>query len=63
VYRKARQPTERAAEVERPRETLKLTDQYLALLILVLTNAGLLDASFFVSHVPEPCLRMCVARH
>ena len=29
----------------RPQDTLKLTDQYIALLILVFTNAGLLDVS------------------
>jgi hypothetical protein len=36
---------EKAPETERPRETFKLTDQYLALLVLVLTDAGLLDVS------------------
>jgi hypothetical protein len=48
VYRKSRQPAEKVVDTERPRETLKLTDQYLALLVLVLTDAGLLDVSPFV---------------
>ncbi|KAG8214549.1 Rapamycin-insensitive companion of mTOR, N-term-domain-containing protein [Butyriboletus roseoflavus] len=47
MYRKPRNLPERIGEnksLERPPETLKLTDQYIALLILVFTNAGLLDA-------------------
>ncbi|KAN0087521.1 Rapamycin-insensitive companion of mTOR, N-term domain containing protein [Tylopilus felleus] len=47
MYRKPRNLPERIGEnkqPERPPETLKLTDQYIALLILVFTNAGLLDA-------------------
>ena len=32
----------------RPQDTLKLTDQYIALLILVFTNAGLLDVSVII---------------
>ncbi|KAH0832008.1 Rapamycin-insensitive companion of mTOR, N-term-domain-containing protein [Lanmaoa asiatica] len=47
MYRKPRNLPERVGEnksPERPPETLKLTDQYIALLILVFTNAGLLDA-------------------
>lgn len=52
VYRKSRQPVEKAPETERPREAFKLTDQYLALLLLVLTDAGLLDVSH-VAHDEE----------
>ncbi|KAG9315833.1 Rapamycin-insensitive companion of mTOR, N-term-domain-containing protein [Chiua virens] len=47
MYRKPRNLPERIGEnksPERPPETLKLTDQYIALLLLVFTNAGLLDA-------------------
>ncbi|KAF8133736.1 Rapamycin-insensitive companion of mTOR, N-term-domain-containing protein [Boletus edulis] len=47
MYRKPRNLPERMSEnrsPERPPETLKLTDQYIALLTLVFTNAGLLDA-------------------
>lgn len=46
VYRKPRNLPERIGESrspERPPEALKLTDQYIALLVLVFTNAGLLD--------------------
>jgi rapamycin-insensitive companion of mTOR len=46
VYRRSRVPPESGKEAhasERPHETLKLTDQYIALLVLVFTNAGLLD--------------------
>jgi rapamycin-insensitive companion of mTOR len=39
----AQEPKEVAQAAERPYETLKLTDQYIALLILVFSNAGLLD--------------------
>ena len=52
MYRKSRQPAEKAPETERPREAFKLTDQYLALLVLVLTDAGLLDVSL-TSHDDE----------
>lgn len=48
VYRKPRNLPERLGEhksPERPPETLKLTDQYIALLVLVFTNVGLLDVS------------------
>jgi rapamycin-insensitive companion of mTOR len=47
MYRKPRNLPERIGENRspaRPPETLKLTDQYIALLLLVFTNAGLLDA-------------------
>ncbi|KAJ7044185.1 Rapamycin-insensitive companion of mTOR, N-term-domain-containing protein [Mycena alexandri] len=48
MYRKTREARERRAPVEQPPErtnqTLKLTDQYIALMVLVFTNAGLLDA-------------------
>jgi hypothetical protein len=46
VYRKSRHPPEKVSEPERTQETLKLTDQYLALLILVFEHAGLLDVSY-----------------
>jgi hypothetical protein len=45
VYRKSRSVPEKESEAERAPKTLKLTDQYIALLLLVFTNAGLLDAS------------------
>ncbi|KAJ7672758.1 Rapamycin-insensitive companion of mTOR, N-term-domain-containing protein [Mycena rosella] len=46
MYRKSRHVHERRTHVEpeRPHPTLKLTDQYIALMVLVFTNAGLLDA-------------------
>ncbi|KAF7968453.1 hypothetical protein HWV62_30533 [Athelia sp. TMB] len=47
MYRKSRLPPEAKKDTsptERPNETLKLTDQFLALLLLVLVKAGLLDA-------------------
>ncbi|EDR13794.1 uncharacterized protein LACBIDRAFT_309182 [Laccaria bicolor S238N-H82] len=47
MYRKPRDGDETQQEPEKPErlnQTLKLTDQYLALLLLVLTNAGLCDA-------------------
>ncbi|KAJ7935708.1 Rapamycin-insensitive companion of mTOR, N-term-domain-containing protein, partial [Mycena leptocephala] len=49
MYRKTREARERRAPVEpqppeRTHQTLKLTDQYIALMVLVFTNAGLLDA-------------------
>ncbi|KAF7288523.1 hypothetical protein HMN09_01381300 [Mycena chlorophos] len=46
MYRKTgAEPRERRAPErhERPHHTLKLTDQYIALLVLVFTNAGILD--------------------
>ncbi|KAJ7069741.1 Rapamycin-insensitive companion of mTOR, N-term-domain-containing protein [Mycena amicta] len=48
MYRKARgDARDRRVHLEpheRPHQTLKLTDQYIALLVLVFTNAGILDA-------------------
>ncbi|KAI0755187.1 Rapamycin-insensitive companion of mTOR, N-term-domain-containing protein [Daedaleopsis nitida] len=46
MYRRSRQSAEiPSAEIpQRPQDTLKVTDQYIALLILVFTKAGLLDA-------------------
>jgi hypothetical protein len=46
VYRKSQHVADSHPEVEpheRPHETPKLTDQYIALLLLLLTNAGLMD--------------------
>lgn len=37
--------TKKEQAAERPHETLKLTDQYIALLLLVLIKAGLLNVS------------------
>jgi rapamycin-insensitive companion of mTOR len=51
VYRNPRDGDEAQQELEKPErlnQTLKLTDQYLALLLLVLTNAGLCDVSQWV---------------
>jgi rapamycin-insensitive companion of mTOR len=46
MYRKSRQITPETQEpTEKPQETLKLTDQYIALLVLVFTNAGLIDVN------------------
>jgi rapamycin-insensitive companion of mTOR len=48
VYRRSRQAPENEKQPEAPErapETLKLTDQYIALLVLLFTNAGLLDVS------------------
>ncbi|KAL4073251.1 Rapamycin-insensitive companion of mTOR, N-term-domain-containing protein [Scleroderma yunnanense] len=47
MYRKPREPPEHTGEhkaQQRGPEALKLTDQYIALLVLVFSNAGLLDA-------------------
>lgn len=47
MYRKTRnflQPSGERKAQQRGHEALKLTDQYIALLVLVFTNAGLLDA-------------------
>ncbi|KAJ7459908.1 Rapamycin-insensitive companion of mTOR, N-term-domain-containing protein [Mycena latifolia] len=47
MYRKSREAHGRRTHVEPPErthQTLKLTDQYIALMVLVFTNAGLLDA-------------------
>ena len=51
VYRRSRTSAElQPADIpQRPQEdTLKLTDQYIALLILVFTKAGLLDVCYRV---------------
>jgi len=48
VYRKSGPPLERRNDPEpseRSHQCLKLTDQYIALLVLVFTNAGLVDVS------------------
>lgn len=55
VYRKSRNSHEHAKAPDPPQQTsepLKLTDQYIALLILVFTQAGLLDVSISAFH---PC--------
>ncbi|KAF4617458.1 hypothetical protein D9613_006099 [Agrocybe pediades] len=48
MYRKSRDAPENQAGIpepgEKPAQTLKLTDQYLALLVAILTNAGLSEA-------------------
>ncbi|KAH9912683.1 Rapamycin-insensitive companion of mTOR, middle domain-containing protein [Epithele typhae] len=60
MYRKSRLSAEiqRAEIPHRPPHTLKLTDQYIALLILIFTKAGLLDAltSMFEEPGIEPAL-------
>jgi len=47
VYRKSRDASEPRQErqelLERPVATLKLTDQYLGLLVAILSNAGLCE--------------------
>ena len=56
VYRKSSDHHEQRAELnqsERSNHRLKLTDQYLALLVLVFTNAGLCD----VRLIPFYCFR------
>jgi rapamycin-insensitive companion of mTOR len=48
VYHKSSDISEQRPEldhIERSHQTLKLTDQYLALLVLVFFNAGLCDVS------------------
>jgi len=52
VYRRSRQAPESQKQPETPErapETLKLIDQYIALLVLLFTNAGLLDVSSNIS--------------
>ncbi|CAK5284163.1 unnamed protein product, partial [Mycena citricolor] len=44
MYGKTRDTRERIVEPDRTPQAFKLTDQYLALLVLLFTNAGLLDA-------------------
>ena len=53
VYRKSRDSPEGQQEHDRdntdksvPQQTLKLTDQYLALLVIILTNAGLCQVCY-----------------
>lgn len=51
MYRKSGDASEKRTEAEpseRVQQTLKLTDQYIALLVLVFTNAGLLDVSLYI---------------
>lgn len=53
MYRKSSEAPEQRAELdqgERSNQTLKLTDQYLALLVLVFTNAGLCDVELILSY-------------
>lgn len=51
VYRRTRVNGAKMGEVSaNKQDTLKLTDQFVALLILVFADAGLMDVSFF----PEP---------
>ena len=49
MYRKSRDAHENQMGLpdsgEKPPQTLKLTDQYLALLVAILTNAGLCEVS------------------
>jgi large subunit ribosomal protein L17e len=49
VYRKTRDAHVRTETEpqERTHHTLKLTDQYIALMVLVFTNAGLLDVRIY----------------
>lgn len=54
VYRKPRDAHEHRhapQKLESAHQSLKLTDQYLALLVLVLSNAGLLDVSPKTTHI------------
>ncbi|KAH9480426.1 Target of rapamycin complex 2 subunit ste20 [Psilocybe cubensis] len=44
MYRKSRDAADYQPDIERNTQTLKLTDQYLALLVAILTKAGLLQA-------------------
>jgi hypothetical protein len=54
VYRKSGQvsePNSNDMEVQpRQPEPLRLTDQYVALLVLILTKAGLLEVGYYRSH-------------
>ena len=54
VYRKSRASPEEQEERDNtdkpiPYQTLKLTDQYLALLVIILTNAGLCQVCYIVN--------------
>lgn len=53
VYRKSRDAVENQQErpEERPHHTLKLTDQYLSLLVAILTHAGLCQVRAIVSYL------------
>lgn len=51
VYRKPRASVDQPTDHKHPEKapgTLKLTDQYIALLVLVFTDAGLLDVSIYL---------------
>ena len=53
VYRKSRDSPEEQEERDNtdkpvPYQTLKLTDQYLALLVIILTNAGLCQVRYTI---------------
>ena len=53
VYRRSRDSPKEQAERDNtdkpvPNQTLKLTDQYLALLVIVLTNAGLCQVRYTI---------------
>lgn len=53
MYRKSRDAPELQSAQdsgEKPPQTLKLTDQYLALLVAILTNAGLCEVSGVYDH-------------
>lgn len=54
VYRKSRDSPEEQEERDNtdkpvPYQTLKLTDQYLALLVIILTNAGLCQVRYTIN--------------
>ena len=54
VYRKSRDSPEEQDEHDTtdkpvPYQTLKLTDQYLALLVIILTNAGLCQVRYTIN--------------
>jgi hypothetical protein len=54
VYRKSRESPEEQQERDItdklvPSQTLKLTDQYLALLVIILTNAGLCQVRYTIN--------------
>jgi len=54
VYRKPRTSVDQFSDYKPPEKapgTLKLTDQYIALLVLIFTDAGLLDVSICPTHV------------
>ena len=54
VYRKSRDSPKEQEERDNtdkpvPHQTLKLTDQYLALLVIILTNAGLCQVRYTIN--------------